>query len=76
MTSLTSDLDKEKSVLYEIGLPNLVCGDIEGLWRDMFHVQVTLTLNMEVPCLVIIFLTLSCRIIKCDVWVHLIIGEC
>ena len=47
--TLTSDLVFRifiSLVLFEIGIPHLVCGCILGWWYVMYYLRVTVTLNL------------------------------
>ena len=33
-------------IFFEVGIPNLMCGCILGWWSVMYHLQVTVTLNL------------------------------
>ena len=45
--TLTSDLVCRISLkLFEMGIPNMVCGCILALWSTVYHLRVTVTLNL------------------------------
>ena len=42
-------------ILFEIGIPNLVCGCILGWWSVMYHLLVTVTLTFDIVFRIIMF---------------------
>ena len=67
-------------ILFEIGIPNLVCDYNLGWWSVLYHLQVTVTLTsdlvLEKWCLENISYIIKVRNPKFGVWMQLWMAEC
>ena len=80
--TLTSDLVLKNNcgrstshILFEIGIPNLVCECILGWSSVLYHLRVSVTLTFDLICRIIVSRTYLLYYLngnpKFDVWIHL-----
>ena len=63
-------------ILFEIGIPNLVCGSILGWWSVVYYLRITVTLNLTSYLVFRLIVSRALSIILYEVGIQSLVCEC